>query len=144
MWLCAQWRLRSARGIRPVWSESLLCAQWVAKGTSFLHADSEDSDQTWRKPRLIWVFAGRTCDFVGFVTRRLITVGLSSQFLITHELSNKKEKVTDTILQSNISNQHYIALKSHKNESYIKYSCVFREKKMSPTSQTSLWRQFQS
>ena len=32
-------------GIRPVWSESLLCAQWVAKYPRFLHADSEDSDQ---------------------------------------------------------------------------------------------------
>ena len=61
-------------GIRPVWSESLLCAQWVAKDPSFLHADSEDSDQTGRMPRLIWVFAGRTCHFVGFVTRRLISV----------------------------------------------------------------------
>ena len=26
-------------------SESSLCAQWVAKEPSFLHADSEDSDQ---------------------------------------------------------------------------------------------------
>ena len=33
-------------GIRPVWSESSLCAQWVAKGPSFLHSNSEDSDQT--------------------------------------------------------------------------------------------------
>ena len=32
-------------GIRPVWSKSLLCTQWVAKDPSFLHADSEDSDQ---------------------------------------------------------------------------------------------------
>ena len=47
-------------GIRPVWSESSLCAQWVAKDPSLLHADSEDSDQTGRMPRLIWVFAGRT------------------------------------------------------------------------------------
>ena len=47
-------------GIRPVWSESSLCAQWIAKDPSFLHADSEDSDQTGRIPRLIWVFAGRT------------------------------------------------------------------------------------
>ena len=47
-------------GIRPVWSESSLCAQWVAKDPSFLHADSEDSDQSGRVPRLIWVFAGRT------------------------------------------------------------------------------------
>ena len=47
-------------GIRPVWSEPSLCAQWVAKGPSFHHADSEDSDQTGQMPRLIWVFAGRT------------------------------------------------------------------------------------
>ena len=47
-------------GIHPVLSESSLCAQWVAKDPSFLHADSEDSDQTGRIPRLIWGFAGRT------------------------------------------------------------------------------------
>ena len=47
-------------GIRPVWSESSLCAQWVAKDPRFLHADSEDSDQTGQMPRLICVFAGRT------------------------------------------------------------------------------------
>ena len=47
-------------GIHPIWSESSLCAQWVAKDPSFLHADSEDSDQTGQMPRLIWVFAGRT------------------------------------------------------------------------------------
>ena len=47
-------------GIRPVWQESSMCAQWVAKNTSFLHADSEDSGQTGRMSRLSWVFAGRT------------------------------------------------------------------------------------
>ena len=47
-------------GICPVWSESSLCAQWVAKDPSFLRADSENSDQTGRMPRLIWVFAGHT------------------------------------------------------------------------------------
>ena len=58
-------------GIRLVWSESSQCAPWVAKDPMFLHADSEDSDQTGQMPRLIWVFAGRTCHFVGFVMRRL-------------------------------------------------------------------------
>ena len=48
------------------------CAQWVAKDLMLLHADSEDSDQTRRMPRLIRVFAGRTGDFVGFVVWRLI------------------------------------------------------------------------
>ena len=47
-------------GMRPVWSESLLCVHWVAKSPSFYHADSKDSDQTGRMPRLIWVFAGRS------------------------------------------------------------------------------------
>ena len=44
-----KWHMRPAKtqislGIRPVWSESLLCAQLVAKDPSFPHADSEDSD----------------------------------------------------------------------------------------------------
>ena len=47
-------------GICPVWSETSLCAQWVAKDPSILRADSEDSDQTGRMPRLIRVFTGRT------------------------------------------------------------------------------------
>ena len=58
-WVCTQQRQISL-GIRPVWSQSLLCAQWVAKNPSFLHADSEDSDQTGQMPSLIWVFTGRT------------------------------------------------------------------------------------
>ena len=42
-----KWHVRSVKtpislGIRPVWSESSLCAQWLAKDPSFLHADSED------------------------------------------------------------------------------------------------------
>ena len=72
-----KWHLRPAKtqislGIRPVWSESSLCAQWVAKDLSFLHADSEDTDQSGRMPRLIRIFAGCRCHFVGFVMRRLI------------------------------------------------------------------------
>ena len=49
-------------GIRPVWSESSLWSQWVAKDPSFLHADSED----WSD----WA-DGRTCHFFGFLMRRL-------------------------------------------------------------------------
>ena len=58
-------------GICPVWSESSLCPQWVAKNPSLLHADSKDSDQTRQMPRLICVFAGRTCHFFGFARRWL-------------------------------------------------------------------------
>ena len=44
---------------------------WVAEDPMFLHADSEDSDQTGRMSRLIWVFGGRRGHFVGLVARRL-------------------------------------------------------------------------
>ena len=67
----SQRRLHISLGIRPVWSESLLCAQWIAKAPRLLHADSEDSDQTGRMLRLIWALSWRTCHFVGFVMRQL-------------------------------------------------------------------------
>ena len=50
--------------ICPVWSESSLCSQWVAKDPRFLHVDSKDSDRTGQMHRLIWVFAGRTAIFL--------------------------------------------------------------------------------
>ena len=64
-----KWPVRPAvsLGIRPVWSESSLCTQWVAKDPSLLHADSE-KNQTGRM--LIWVFAGHTGHFVGFIMLR--------------------------------------------------------------------------
>ena len=72
-----KWHVRPAKtqislGIRPVWSESSLSA-WRKIGSLATHwAHNEDSDQTGRMPRLIWVVAGRTCHFVGFVVRRII------------------------------------------------------------------------
>ena len=39
---CAPAKTQISLGIHPVWSESLLCAQLVAKDTSFVHADRED------------------------------------------------------------------------------------------------------
>ena len=58
--------------IRPVWSESSLSTRRKLSSLATHRAHSKDSDQTGRMPRLIWVFAGRTCHFVGFVMRRLI------------------------------------------------------------------------
>ena len=51
---------KPTKWLRPVWSESSLSA-WRKLGSLATHlAHSEDSDQTGRMPRLIWVFAGRT------------------------------------------------------------------------------------
>ena len=49
-------------GIRPVWSEASLSAEWVAKDPSYLHADSEDWSD-WADLSLRWAHS----HFVGFV-----------------------------------------------------------------------------
>ena len=58
-WVCVQWRLRSAWA--PAQSDqSLRCPRIKLWSLATHWAHSEDSDQTGRMPRLIWVFAGRT------------------------------------------------------------------------------------
>ena len=71
-WRCVQWKLGSD------WAsaQSSLSSQWVARNPSFLHADSEDSDQTGRMPRLIWVFAWRTLVFFVLSCRGSYTLSL--------------------------------------------------------------------
>ena len=73
-----RWSVRTVKtqislGIRPVWSEPSQCAKCVAEDPKLIHADSEDTDQTGRMLRLIWVFAGRTDHFADFGMRRLIS-----------------------------------------------------------------------
>ena len=71
-----KWHVRPSKtqislGIRPVWSESSLSAWRKLQSLASHWAHSKDSNQTGRMPRLIWVFAWRTCHFVGFVMRQL-------------------------------------------------------------------------
>ena len=75
-WLCAQRRLRSAWASAQS-DQSSLCAQWVAKDPSFLHADSEDwSDRADAQADLSLRWAHS--HIVGFVMRRLILVTVSA------------------------------------------------------------------
>ena len=55
--MCAQQRLGSAWASAQS-DQSSLYASWVAKDPTFLHADSEDPDQTGWMPRLIRVVPG--------------------------------------------------------------------------------------
>ena len=65
-WLWAQRRLRSAW--TSAQSDQSSLSTWRKLGSLATHwAHSKDSDQTGRMPRLIWVFAGCTGHFVGFV-----------------------------------------------------------------------------
>ena len=91
-----KWCVRPAKtqislGIRPVWAESLL-STWKKHGTLATHwVHSEDSDQTGWMPRLIWAFAGRTHQFVGFVMMRLklLTSFFSEMYLLQNLSDNK-------------------------------------------------------
>ena len=65
-------KIQISLGIRAVWSEASLGAFWIAADAKFLHADIEDSDQTARIRRLIWVFVGSTYQKVRFLTLWLI------------------------------------------------------------------------
>ena len=60
-----KWHVRPVKtpnnlGIRQVLSESSLSTVRILGALATHWAHSEDSDQTGRMPRLIWVFAGRT------------------------------------------------------------------------------------
>ena len=85
-----KWPVRPAKtqislSLRSVWSESSLSAGRKLGSLAIHRTHSEDSDQTWRVPRLIWVVAGRTCHFVGFVMRRLMWFHVvESSHEITH------------------------------------------------------------
>ena len=116
-------------GIRPVWSESSLCAQWV--DPMFLHADSEDSDQTGRKRRLWSDWAEAQADlslrwahtyFVGFVMSWLIYHGCYVRTLNWHLLTPYGHKNN-----IEIHNKWQIVSKSHLNWSTFCQNINFRK-----------------
>ena len=86
---CAQRRHKSAWASalsgRPVWSVFAVRMKkhW---DLSYPLSYCEDSDQIGRMPRLIWVFAGRKCHFVGFVMRWLT---FRKCFIFANSLRNK-------------------------------------------------------
>ena len=78
-------------GIRPVWSESSLSAWRNLGSLATLWADSEDSDQTGRMPRLIWVFAGRTLILL-ILSCRGLNCSNKSSILLSYLKTPKKKK----------------------------------------------------
>ena len=83
-------------GISSVWSESSLSA-WRKTGSLATHwAHSKDSNRTGRMPRLIWVFAGHTDHFVGFVMRWLKLFKQSTVCLIFWRMWKYERKNPDS------------------------------------------------
>ena len=93
-------------GICPVWSESFLSA-WRKLGSLAIHrAHSEDSDQTGRIPRLIWVFPGRTATELVLSCRGLIFNGYEVYRKTSKNLDTKKFNYTKIwLIWSNASKQ---------------------------------------
>ena len=75
-------KIQISQRIRAVWSESSLGAFWIDDDANFHYAENEDTNQTARMRRLIWVFIGRTCQKVRFLTLRI-------PYLLTLVLLNK-------------------------------------------------------
>ena len=97
-----KWHVRPAKmqislGIGPVWSESSLSAWRKLRSLATHWVHSEDSDQTGRMPRLIWVFAGHTCHFVDFVMKRLICISQKTPLQIACQEGHVK--VAEILLQ---------------------------------------------
>ena len=117
-------------GIPPVWSESSLCVQWVAKDPNFLHADSEDSDQTGRMPRQSWVFAGRTVTLLVFSCRGSIIFEMiqkrNSCGDSETDQSNKQWEITNPVYLHKVI-YHCICLYSNKSQFIHRYPNVCNE-----------------
>ena len=70
-----QAKTKISLGFRPVWSESLLCAQWVVKDITFLRVHMRTAKTLIRLGGCTgWAFAGCTSHCVCFVVLRLIYV----------------------------------------------------------------------
>ena len=108
-------------GIRPVWSESSLCTQWVTKGRSFYHAPSKDSDQIGRNPRLIWVFTGQPSQFVDLVMMRLKCYSTMNSSTLNPQICSFQTKcvVKGNSRMSQVSAVTAFSLKSRKYHSPI-------------------------
>ena len=84
-------------------SKSLLCTLLEATDINLVQVDNEDSDQTGRMPRLIWVFAGRTGQFSGFV---LLPVRLKYE--------RKMQKCRNCSLSRTLSFSSYVKWEYHQ------------------------------
>ena len=85
---CTQWRLRSAWASAQ--TDHLRCPHEESLGPKLPIEHTAKTDQTGRMPRLIWVFAGCTCHFVGFVMLWLI---LNISSLNLPEMTSMKKNI---------------------------------------------------
>ena len=130
-----KWSVHAAKislGIHPDWSGSLLCTFSVPNIQMLLHVNSEDSHQNERINRLIWIFAGCTGHFVGFVMLQLILLHKTravrgSDYSPATALSEEKDKLVTEIWRDREKTYHRIIPKPHAHlHSMQKISAKFQ------------------
>ena len=107
------WHVRLSKAqislrIRAVWSESSICALWVAKCPTFLQSDNLVSDKTVRMRRLFWIKHARTYQLVHCTGYRLVSyynwilldtlkISICSHLMIAlfHKLMQELDKMGD-------------------------------------------------
>ena len=109
-----KWGVRPAKtqinlGIRPVWSESSLCALWEAKDPSFFHADSEDwSDWADAQAGLSLRWAHRFCHalahmFLGPVVQSVVSLTSSLRVISLTVLADSIHNILIFFCWKNVS-----------------------------------------
>ena len=132
--MCTKRKLRSA------WTsaqsgQSSLGAQWVAKDPRFLHEDSEDSDQTGRMPRLIWVFVGRTC--------HLLVLSCGNSYKWRYPEKNPQSQSRSTAFRGTIkwnAEEHIMTKKKKKKRKNATYETTDKQAKVNCYWRTALQR----
>ena len=107
-------------GIRPVWSECSLCAKWIAKDPSFLHADSEDWSD-WADAQADLSVRWAHSHFVGFVMSRFICLLVC---LFLQHLQQYKIPPEMTVMMPKPSNSSTNSLALQQTNNYNVISLV--------------------
>ena len=100
--LAMTWQNQQNVGVHPVWSESLMCAHWVAKYPSFLMRTAK-TDQTGQMPRLIWVFAGRTAILLVLSCHHSITFAIWHVAISLDSIIKSESYIKDRYVFVNMS-----------------------------------------
>ena len=94
--MCTQRRLSSAWASAQS-DQSSLSAWRQLRSLATLKADSEDSDQSGFMPRLIWVFAGRTCHKMAHIVVCVWNRKWDMKFQLECNMSTQRNRVFDIL-----------------------------------------------
>ena len=124
-------------GIRPVWSEFSLSA-WRKLGSIATHwAHSEDSDQTGRMPRLIWVFAGRTLILLVLSCRGFFDITVERKIATENAMFGSHKNVVFLLLWTIMDSIHLLLV---RQRCLVTSACSFALYQIKPVGSLTIMR----